>query len=447
MDIFGKGRANQESLLVEFKKLPLKFTGMDNSTCTVRGKLTNVEHEESELIDLLECSGNIIEIHCNYGHIVAPQSSLATNDETKKSNRGRKKQPKKRKARKFQGDGSNFNSQVSFSILGTHIRHIPRFPDKHSKKSTKLAGDMESVTKVYKIKLFRNGRITIPGVLTESMVDVKAPLDELCRYLESLFWEEVKVEGLTSVMRNYKFQLINGRLDLKVLQNYCNTHFQKLLNVRVNDIIDFLLNPLLLGDTSPMYEGWNMFIEEDDNANRPLVIDFRGMYDYLKNSTNSKNVYVDFEKLKDRIQKSNIIEAYRQLIQISKYTYRRINNTVLQRILYYWQAKFFGDLEKFLVKSKENMLSHFKYDPEKYPGFIIKIKSPLEGEPNKKTTIKIFPSGKINIDGANNREEADFIYYWLNNLLHLQENIVYFPNEKTYEEPDEDFSSCSEDED
>src|ERR1700744_1189946 len=152
MDIFGSDR---DAKLVIYKNTPLLFTAMENSTCTAEGVLRNVEHEESELTEILKCSGNIIAIDSNYGHL--RPDNFEEVEEVKKSKRGRKKKVKPKKVRKFQGDGSGFNSQISFSILGTHIRPVPIIPDKHSTDSIKLPNNHESITKKYKIKLFRNG--------------------------------------------------------------------------------------------------------------------------------------------------------------------------------------------------------------------------------------------------------------------------------------------------
>jgi hypothetical protein len=107
-------------------------------------------------------------------------------------------------------------------------------------------------------------------------------------------------------------------------------------------------------------------------------------------------------------------------------------------------AKYTEELSVYLTKSKDNLLSHIKYDPEKYPGFLIKVKTPNAVDLDKKTTIKIFPSGKINIDGANSREEAEFIYYWLNSIFFENPDLIYSTN-FNYDDPDSEFSSDSDD--
>ncbi len=439
MDIFGSDR---DAKLTIYKNTPLLFTVMENSTCTAEGVLRNVEHDESELTTILKCSGNIIAIDSNYGHLRPVDYEEA--EEVKKSKRGRKKKIKPKKVRKFQGDGSGFNSQISFSILGTHIRPVPIIPDKHSVDSIKLPNNHESITKKYKIKLFRNGRFTIPGILTESMVDVKAPLTELCDYLTDYFLEDVAIDKLYSVMRNYKLHLLEGRIDISQLQRHCNQTFQKLLNTRFSDISDFIITPVFLkSKTNPYYDGWNSYF--DNNLNEQNI-DYQQMKTLLKESINTKNLYIDPVKLIEKINEMNLPATYRKLQILHEVLNQNLCDEVLQAILKYWLTSKLCALEKFLVKSKDNILSYFKYDPEKYPGFLIKVRTPNQFTTSKKTTIKIFPSGKINIDGANSREEAEFIYYWLNHLFATNKNIIYRVDQ-IYDETDSEFSEDSDLED
>jgi hypothetical protein len=150
MDIFGKTFSNDKFLL----------TPMKNSTCSAEGKLCNVIHTESELTPLLYCpeGSNIINIDSNFGHHT--QSSYSYNKPVKKSNRGRKKKLKVKSRRKLQGDGSEFNSQIQFTILGECVREIPDRKDAYSKKAVRISATHEIIKKGYKIKVFRNGKIT-----------------------------------------------------------------------------------------------------------------------------------------------------------------------------------------------------------------------------------------------------------------------------------------------
>jgi hypothetical protein len=444
MDIFSDSRQDIKKL-EKFKSVPLLFSPFENSTCSVNGWLCGVSFNEEDIIPYMECSGNIVRLDCNFGHKISESHRSKTTE--KKSNRGRKKKDKVKKMRKYQGDGSSFNSQITIGILGTHVRRKPFIPDKHSIKATRLGRDLESITKEYKIKVFRNGSITVPGVLTEDMSDIIQPLDEVCDYLSCMLISEIKPMKLFSVMRNYKCRLLKGKIDIQQLQHFCERHFHHLLNTKFSDIVDFLTNPAFEDmELSPLFEGWNEVLSSGSYYSRAMI-SYQEMRQYLSDSLSIKNLYIDFDKLSEKIKEYPIQDIYDLLCSfydIVNDNYYKLDNSVYKRILRFLMIPQTNDLNKFLTRSKDNLLSHIKYDPEKYPGFLIKIKTPNSVDQNKKTTIKIFPSGKINIDGANSRSEAEFIYYWLNHVFYTNSELVYC-EEFNYDGPDSEFSSDSED--
>lgn len=451
MDIFGHDKENK---LNEYKSVALLFSPIENSTCTVEGLLSNVNHNESVLTDLLDCEENIVKIDSNFGHLKLESYNNAPKE--RKSSRGRKKKPKPVKPRKVQGDGTGFNSQISFTVLGDVLRLKPLTADKHSEKAEIVTfadtpGIYEKFIKEYKIKIFRNGKFTIPGVLTEDLSDVKSPLLKLCDYFERMFLDKVEIINLFSVMRNYKFHLAEGKIDVKKLQHYCVNHFQHLLNTRFSDIEDFLVNPIFEGmELNPNNIGWMGFFNEFQ-VNDNMQISLTEFRDNLKDSKNTKNLFVDFDKLKGKILNIPLTQTYlriKDFVNIIQDNYFiNFHNSIIKNIIKFSLKNHLRSLEKFLTKSKDNLLSHIKYDPEKYPGFLIKVKTPNIVNHQKRTTIKIFPSGKINIDGANNRGEAEFIYYWLNNLFQENPNFIYNANDPgLYNSSDSEFSSDSEDE-
>lgn len=450
MELFG---SDYEDKLCLYKKNEILFSPLENSTCTVQGQLTNVSHDESELSGVLVCEYPIIRIDSNFDHVVLEGYTEAP--KIRKSNRGRKKKPRIAKARKHQGDGSSFNSQISFTVIGKVIRSKPYVPDKHSLKAEKIiikGKEFEKFEKQYKIKIFRNGRFTVPGVLKEDLSDIMDPIKELCKYFSDLFIEDVKLGNIFSVMRNYKFHLLSYKADIKKLYDYCVRHFQKLLNTKFFDIEEFILNPIFENyEFSPNSFGWKNFINEYEYNDNEMKISFVDMKSYLVESKNSKNLFVDFNKLKETINGLNLHKIYEKIKQFVLITQELLfvpfDDNMIKSIIKNYLILELREMEIHLKKSKDNMLSHIKYDPEKYPGFLIKIKTPNENDPNKKTTIKIFPSGKINVDGANDRKEAEYIYYWLNNLFYNNPEFSYnIENKDQYDEPDSEFSSDSENE-
>lgn len=262
------------------------FGALYPSTLTAQGFLSNVHFEEKDLIYAIEPIGRIKKITCNYGELcnINFKEVVVKKNNT---NRGRKPKVKIRNVRKNQGNGKYFNSQITFWVQSLKI-----------------------LTKYYKIKLFRNGTIEIPGGLEPSMEDVNSAVDVVREAMENCLVEDVKVVELYSIMRNYKFETVAD-------------------DIRIN--------------ISRLYQ---IFITAHQNK-CPSV----------------------------------------------------------------------------------NNITEIKYNIERYPGLIIKFSTPIPRNSIKKTTIKMFQSGKVNIDGAISEECAWYYYNWINDFYVMHEDVVvYIPN-------------------
>lgn len=284
-----KGTISDSSLdIIESFTVPKLFIfgKLYPSTLTAQGLLSNVEFEEKDLIHAVEPLGRIRKITCNYGE----SYNTNFNDtviKKKKTNRGRKPKVKKRNVRKNQGNGKYFNSQITFWVQSLTIK-----------------------PKQYKIKLFRNGTIEIPGGLEPSMDDITSAVEVVREAMENCLVEEVKVVELYSIMRNYKFETLAD-------------------DIRIN-----------------ISELYHIFITAHRNK-CPSV----------------------------------------------------------------------------------DSITEIKYNIERYPGLIIKFSTPIPRNPRKQTTIKMFQSGKVNIDGAISEECAWYYYNWINDFYVIhKDNIVYTPN-------------------
>lgn len=457
MEIFGKDSVAQQRLLDLYKSKELLFSPLRNSTLTAKGSLLNVEFNEKDCVSF-DCNQHVLTVDSNYTHA---KYELYDESIKKKSNRGRKKKVKKVKLRKIQGSGSCMNSQIQFGVIGQHIRRIPDFPDKHSKVEEIVvitpdepepsneeinednneenieedAEDVEEepqkftikeiaeqvlpqleipqghelVIKKYIFLVFRNGKFTLPGVLTEDVSDAIGPIESLCKFLSIEFWGEpdkVKLEYIRPTMRNYKFQMLNRRIDLLRLQKFCSDHFHTLLNIHFKHVRQFI-------------------IEEVNGKS----INYDILKQYLKDAPPPKNLYVNFDKLKSALSEFDINHHYNKLGELADLVYYHfsvdLDDELIQIIWGSYIGSFLHSLETKLKKDDDNMLSFIKFDPEKYPGAIIKVKTPLPENPEKRTTLKLFKSGKIDIDGANSREEAEFIYYWLNALFIDNRTLTY----------------------
>jgi hypothetical protein len=108
-----------------------------------------------------------------------------------------------------------------------------------------------------------------------------------------------------------------------------------------------------------------------------------------------------------------------------------------------------SDKARFEVFRYFNMgfypLSEISLNPEGYPGILVKFNRPIPGKENKKITIKILSSGKINIDGGSSEIEVFEIYYWIQYIFNkywseviydamsLNDEVVSSDSEEGYE--------------
>ena len=87
-------------------------------------------------------------------------------------------------------------------------------------------------------------------------------------------------------------------------------------------------------------------------------------------------------------------------------------------------------LQEYIHKSSNTIyMAEIQNNCERYFGLIIKFYRPVPWKYNKRTTIKILRSGKVNIDGSNSVEESNELYYWLETILsHSRDSVIYNSN-------------------
>jgi hypothetical protein len=74
-------------------------------------------------------------------------------------------------------------------------------------------------------------------------------------------------------------------------------------------------------------------------------------------------------------------------------------------------------------------ISEINSNFERYPGLLVKFNRPIPGKHNKKLTIKMLSSGKINFDGCNSELEVLDIYHWLRYIFtKYWDDIIYNPD-------------------
>lgn len=158
------------------------------STMTLDGKITNVKFDKITAIEHLELTSNIVEIGCNYGYKILEEYKkwpCYKDRMSKKTKRVAQNSSRK------QGLGTHFNSQITFTVVS----------EKDALNS-------------YQVKLFTNGRLQIPGIgklskrddeLLEDILSIIASY--IASHPTSLMLNKenpVDLEYLTPILQNYK---------------------------------------------------------------------------------------------------------------------------------------------------------------------------------------------------------------------------------------------------
>jgi hypothetical protein len=79
-------------------------------------------------------------------------------------------------------------------------------------------------------------------------------------------------------------------------------------------------------------------------------------------------------------------------------------------------------------------ISEISLNSERYPGLLVKFNRPIPDKENKKLTVKILSSGKINFDGSTSELEVFEIYYWLQYIFIKYWAEITFDSSLTNEE-------------
>jgi TATA-box binding protein (TBP) (component of TFIID and TFIIIB) len=284
-------------LLCDYVMSKLSIVGeLQHSTLQALGHMSNVRFHEKDLIREIIPTAIVPGIMCNYGYLKAPEFKIAP--ERKETKRGRKPKPRTINRRHQQGSGAYFNSQITFCV------------------------DYMKPT-YYQVKVFRNGKVLIPGGVEQSMSDIHAVLTIVRDMLRLYMTPDIEIVSVYSIMRNFKTSLL---ID----------------NVRVN--LDALKKQLIL-----------------DRDNLPPG-------------------------------------------------------------------------------------TEVKYNSERYPGVIVKFNTPIARNAKKRTTLKLFHSGKINIDGTISEESGIYFYNWIRDyyLKHHKLFIYELLVESSDDDSSDDDSSDDE---
>lgn len=116
------------------------------------------------------------------------------------------------------------------------------------------------------------------------------------------------------------------------------------------------------------------------------------------------------------------IKSYKEIVQIKKvlllipgikqlYNYTVDNITATGNLYHSFFHYPFSKVLHTIINNKAIEQYSIKYSPQTFPGAFIKIK-------NNRGTCVLFPSGKFNILGCQNKEQIDFIVTKIKKSLH-----------------------------
>ena len=197
----------------------LILTPLQLSTITICAKFSNISFHEKDvlkkIINIPTKYNHILRIYCNYGEIISPL--YVAEPKHKKSNRGRKPRIKIKK-RKINGfgkfKGTCFASQITFEIKSFN----------------------KNARNLYKVKLFRNGKIQIPGGVKQDMSDIIPIVIYIHNFVKDKLQKDSKILYIKKAMINYKCRLKNKDLRIKItdLKKYIITKYKYNINLKVN---------------------------------------------------------------------------------------------------------------------------------------------------------------------------------------------------------------------
>lgn len=176
------------------------FTELVHTTTTIEGFIKNVQFHENKLIKMLTVNEKVVNIKCNWDNI--KYSEYNTYEHVKHSKRGRKKKVKVSHRRNSNSQNFTnpnvFHSQISFEVL-------PKWVNVESSSKSVILPS-------YKFKVFRNGKIQLPGANPNCIDDILFCVDIITNLLNAALYpnggNSVKIINLNPIMKNYKFSTI-----------------------------------------------------------------------------------------------------------------------------------------------------------------------------------------------------------------------------------------------
>lgn len=182
------------------------FRNVTLTTCTTQAYLSNVEFHEEQLQAIIKHDYPIARTYSNYGETCVP--GYKPYIRPKSSRRGRKKREKGKTDRKIQGNGKHFNSQITFELVIDFIEEKNGKFKKASKQVIDSIVNNNRERKLLKYKLFRNGKVQLPGVKQENIELVIWGLKMIAKCVNDALKPKPRasLQFIKADMKNYKFE-------------------------------------------------------------------------------------------------------------------------------------------------------------------------------------------------------------------------------------------------
>lgn len=341
------------------------------STMTLDGYITNVKFDKETAIETLELTERVVEIGCNFGHKISNlyKSMPCYKDRISKKNKKRGVQ----KTRRCQGLGTHFNSQITFTII----------TDKDLQNS-------------YQVKLFTNGRVQIPGIGKLSKGNDEL-LDDILSIMISFIYlhsdtlilnknkaHPVEIDYLSPILQNFKA--------LTLLTDDCTKEIrtveEKGKTYQLVPFIDLRYFEIAIIDLSKVYRP-------------PFPID-----NMIFNPERYSGMLIKFSTPK-------IITGNQKLDKFIEMAH-----------LYYHKNATRSRILKPSYNDSDDKMTRFVK--------IIQMEWHKNSKGSKKyrkklTTVKLFRSGKINIDHVNDMVQAKRIReYIVDMLMKSWDTVIYY---------------------
>lgn len=338
------------------------------STMTLDGYITNVKFDKVTAIESLELTDSVVEIGCNFGHKISEEYKAMP---CYKDRISKKKKRGEQKTRRSQGLGTHFNSQITFTII----------TDK-------------DVNNSYQVKLFTNGRVQIPGIGKLSKGNDEL-LDDILTVMVSFIQQypqtlmlndtkEVEVDYLSPILQNFKA--------LTLLTDDC---MKETRVVHENDKM-FQLVPFI-----DLNEFETALISMSAVKRPPFPID-----NMIFNPERYSGMLIKFSTPKI-VTGSQKID---KLMEMARLYYHK--NAARSRMA----KPSYNDSDDRITRTVKMMQMKWHENSKGSKKYRKKL-----------TTVKLFRSGKINIDHVNNMEQAKKIReYVVQMLMDSWDTVIYY---------------------